>query len=529
MGFVWAGLALAERSSQATPYASYGSGDFFFPPYPSENERMGFDKISNHDTTALNAGWYLDWGADHLPAHIDGVEYARTISLVTATSFCQPATQASQVTPNLTGTTLIQAVQKHPGALWLIGNEPDSLYNGDSMQAELYAEFYHYFVTAIKGADPTAKVAIGAIVQPSPLRMEYLEKILNHYQMAYGDKLPTDLWNIHFYLLNEGPCGSWGAAVPPFSSQNNGWRLDFNAATLLDLEAMENHLRAFRRWMVEQGYQDIPLIITEFGVLPPPSFFGFEDPVAAQFLTDIFAMFRTVTDPSGYPADGYRLVQMWAWFSTDSSQYGGDLFEIGGAKLTVIGEAFAAQAKAHYTPYVDLQVVPPQTAEPLLSDTSLYPLLTVGAYVNNRGNVTATNVQAQIRLIDYFDQTVLTVKDYQLGDLAKRYHHSPVYVQETWPITLPAAFTVTIVVDPNQTLSDPDLANNTFGQDVVWYPDLTLAPLEIAVDPIRGSVNLAVSAITITISHIITNSIQSMVDQRIVNAYITEVTVIDSN
>ena len=501
-GLVWGGLVWAKAGPQPSPYASYGSGDFFFPPYPSEQERMGFDKASGHDTTILNAGWYLDWGANANPAHPGGAEYARVIHLETNTPWCQPATLSSQVTPSLTGTALLQAAQDQPGALWIIGTEPDSLYNGNPIQAELYAEFYHYFVTAIKGADPTAKVSVGGIVQPSPLRLEYLDKILNHYQTTYGEPLPSDLWNIHLYILNEGPCGSWGGAVPPFSSQPTGWVIPFTAAALLDLTAMEANLQAFRQWMHDRGYGDQPLLITEFGVLPPPDYPGFEEPVAAQFLADMFELFLTATDPTtGYAADGRRLVQMWAWFSTDFGPYGGDLFETGTtAELTIIGQAFVAQTNAHDTPYVDLQVEPPAMTELVrtgISDT--LGSITVEAYITNRGNLTASNAQARVTLTDYFSQMVIAEADYELGALGRRYDHSPVYVSQSWEAALPGAFTVTITADPDQLLADPRPGNNTLAQMVAWFPDLAVTNLAAeAIVLEEGSLGTSVVTTTIT-------------------------------
>ena len=56
----------------------------------------------------------------------------------------------NQVTASYTGTALIDNVVHNPGALWLIGNEFDARYNGSPIQAELYAELYHYFYTTIK-------------------------------------------------------------------------------------------------------------------------------------------------------------------------------------------------------------------------------------------------------------------------------------------------------------------------------------------------------------------------------------------
>ena len=492
----WAGLAIAKTNSAGQPYGSYQSSDIFFPPYHSDSNRMGYDKASANDTTALNAGWYLDWGTAPNPSHPGGAEYARLIFLKTDTSFCNAATQAAQITPSLTGTALINAVQAHPGAVWIIGNEPDSLYNGDPIQPEVYAEFYHYFVTNIKATDPTARVSVAPIVQPSPLRMEYLDKILIHYQTTYGQQLPADLWNIHFYILNEGPCGTWGAAIPPFASQSNGWRINFNAGELLNLTTLENNLRAFRQWMADRGYQDMPLIITEYGVLPPPSYSGFSDDVAAQFLIDSFNLFLNARDSTiGYPADDHRLVQMWAWFSTSFGPYGGDLFtDTTGDTLTVIGQAFANQTQAHYTPYIDLQLSPP-----IGEDSGSQEPVAIERYLSNRGNTTATPAQARVTLQNYVDQTVVEQIDYDLGSLNRRYAHSPVSISKAWGFQPPYAYTVTVEADPDFQVVDVQRGNNLASREFIIYPDFAVTALEAGFDLMQGSTLLLAGHITTTL------------------------------
>jgi hypothetical protein len=492
LSLFWVGLIQAKipwSSEQATlePYRSYGSGQFFFPPYESDSDRMGFGKASHHDASVLNAGWYVDWMANANPSHPGGAEYARTIyfNIQNTGSICggykAPATEVSQVTFNITGTALVQNVQAHPGALWLVGNEPDSIYNGSPIQAELYAELYHYFYTTIKTADPTAKVAVAAIVQPSPLRREYLDRVLAHYQATYGEPLPTDLWNIHLYIFNEVHC-SWGAGVPPFIS-GPGWQIDFTPADLLDVPAMESHLRDFRGWMKEGGYEDIPLIITEFGVLPPPSYTGFGNLAAAAFLDDIFDMLLTATDPDvGYAADGDRLVQMWAWFSTNHF-YGGDLFcgtdndqydplcDNSPNALTSIGEAFVAQTTAHYTPYVDLQLVPPET---LFTTTNA---LTISAYMQNQGNAAATDSVASITLKESASQTILAETELDLGQIEKRYTEDMVLIGQTWQVSSTDIVSKTVPYSVSITLNSDDinLANNTLSYQVNWRPLIDLA------------------------------------------------------
>jgi hypothetical protein len=483
------GTHLSAHTAGVPAYTSYASGDFFFPPYPSDSDRMGFDKTSSHDTIALRAGWYVDWSADANPAHPGGVEYARIIplSIHDTGAFCggraAPATQASQITAGFTGTALIQNVQANPGALWLIGNEPDSIYLGNPIQAELYAELYHYFYTTIKTTDPTAQVAIGAIVQPSPLRMEYLDKVLNYYRNTYGSPFPTDLWNIHLYILNEGPCGVWGATVPPFSSSNSGWNIPWSPAALLNINAMRDNLRAFRKWMYDRGYADRPLIITEFGVLPPPDFAGYEDPVAAQFLTGMFNMLLTATDPVvGYAADGNRLVQLWAWFSSDHEpepgyqKYGGDLFETGGTSLTVIGQAFAAQANAHHVPYVDLYPVPLIT--PAISPGSSGPAtVSLAVQVDNRGTQMAQSVPVRFAQYDYFSGQLLSASVVTVSQVLTRYAGIQPQVSHEWSLAYGYMYTLTFEIDPARTISQAHRSNQQLTYQVGWAFDLAITSL----------------------------------------------------
>lgn len=490
-------IHLQAQSPAPTPYPSFGSGDFFLPPYPAAADRMGFGKASNDDATVLNGGWYLDWGAAVNPAHPGGAEYGRTIYLHVSNTgtYCSwyknPATEMSQVTPSLTGTVLIDRVQAIPGALWMVGNEPDSIYNGSPIQAELYAELYHYFYTTIKTADPTAKVAIGAVVQPSLLRMEYLDKVLTHYQNLYGEPMPVDVWNIHFYRLNEGSCGTWGAGLPPFSNSTSGWSIGFSAGQLLNVGALETALRDFRQWMADRGYGDKPLIITEFGVLPPPSYNGFDNNTVAQFLTDMFNMMLTATDSTaGLAADSNRLVQAWAWYSTRDTVfgYGGNLFN-GDGTLSVIGDAFVAQTAANFTPYVDLQ------SEPAANEQS-----TIGGYITNRGNITATDVTAQAVLADYFSGTISRTETYTFPAIAPRYRSQPAFIGWAETLSPPYVYTLTLTADPAaQQPQEANRKNNIRQTILAIYPDLAVEPISIPILPASSGSSMLIPAITVTI------------------------------
>jgi len=82
------------------------------------------------------------------------------------------------------------------------GNEPECIWQGNSTP-EQYADVYHQLYTFIKARNPTARVAIGGVVEPTPLRLEWLDRVLDHYQTTYGETIPVDVWNIHLHSLQE--------------------------------------------------------------------------------------------------------------------------------------------------------------------------------------------------------------------------------------------------------------------------------------------------------------------------------------
>jgi len=86
----------------------------------------------------------------------------------------------------------------------------------DNLLPELYARAYHHLYTLIKGYDATARIGAGGIVQPTPLRFQYLDRVLAAYRAAYRQTLPADLWNVHSYILREITADDpWSSVIPP--------------------------------------------------------------------------------------------------------------------------------------------------------------------------------------------------------------------------------------------------------------------------------------------------------------------------
>jgi hypothetical protein len=192
----------------------------------------------------------------------------------------------------------------------------------DEMMPALYAQAYHELYDLIKDADPTTQIAIGGIVQPTPLRLQYLDMVLAAYQSLYGEMMPVDVWNIHNMILREEK-GSWGCDIPPGIDATQGMLYEIQDND--DIEIFKQQIVAFRQWMKGKGERDKPLIISEYGVLMP-AVYGFDYARVKAFMYASFDYLTTATDGSlGYPADGNRLMQRWAWYSLNDDDFEGSL------------------------------------------------------------------------------------------------------------------------------------------------------------------------------------------------------------
>ena len=340
------------------------------PPRPY---RMGFGATAISvdqypEIGSLAAGWYVNWYINSHPPVPNGIEYVQTVSLHqrltcplgsvnahdrTLCPYVQPYTY--DVFPSLAG--VIAAAKSRPGSLWLIGNEMDRRDwpggHQDEMLPEVYATAYRDLYTAIKSVDPHAQVAIGGVIQATPLRLEYLTKVWNAYQQQNsGTPMPVDVWNVHNFIFKEVK-GEFGAEIPPGSDALHGvvYGTDWSH---VDMGLFDSQIRAFRQWMKERGQQDKPLIVSEYGVIYYHD--GMEDPTVVQnFMLATFDYFLNTKDCNlGYAADGCRLVQRWAWYSLDDdgtvssfNKYGA-LFDPGTKQITSTGIKFREYAANHY-------------------------------------------------------------------------------------------------------------------------------------------------------------------------------------
>ncbi|MGD8518279.1 MAG: CARDB domain-containing protein [Anaerolineae bacterium] len=465
-------LGSLMAGSLMTPAAgSYAAAGDAAPPRPalqaaasplpgicSESNRFGFGlrgwTIAGYDVDPLQAGWYHNFGTIPAPERPGGMAYVQTIRLSPDGPF---ADRACSTCP--TWDQLEIMIDLNPGNWWMIGNEPD---RQDLIPADRYAELYHAFYTFIKAHDPSSLIGTGGVVQPTPIRLQYLDLILDAYRSQNdGAPMPIDVWNIHNYVLREGE--GWGGGIPPGTDPALAMDEDdeppYDLTTHDNLELWTGHIVAMRAWMRDRGYRDRPLIITEFGILMPEIYLYDYDRVRT-FMLATFDWLRTATDPeTGYAPDGNRLVQAWAWYSLNDPAFEGwtswnHLFDPTTKAITALGQDFAAYTAPLTQPYngtVDVQIealglsLPePEGGDPVT--------VTVTALVINTGASPAQNTLIR------FERDGELAGEVTIPTLQPGAKHS---VAVKWPdLALGAKHQVVVRADPEGILDDCNPYNN---------------------------------------------------------------------
>lgn len=417
--------------------------------------------IAPYDVSPLRVGWYLTYGASATPARPGGIEYQPLITL--------KQTGPDSYTAAPSGAALDAVIAANPGAVWYIGNEPDRRVFQNDMEPQVYARAYHDLYTYIKAADPTARIFAGSIVQPTPVRLKYLDLILDAYRTLYGEQMPVDGWSIHNFILNEASCDyfppsqCWGAEIPPGVDEKEGLRVDVQDNDNFTLFVQQ--IERFRQWTTDRGYQGVPVYLSEYGVLMPANY-GFIPDFTPErvnaFMNKTFDYLLTASDPvHGDPNDGGRLIQRFSWFSTDETQFNGRLFDPDTKQRTPIGDNYAAytapiaEAADFYPSRIDVDPTPP-----ILSMTPV--TLTLKATLANSGNTLAA-YDVTVRFYDgdpnNGGKQIGTDQNVSLAGCGDNKT-----AQVTWTNVPPGAHPVWVTVTPvdgNAPESDGDKANNT--------------------------------------------------------------------
>ncbi len=277
----------------------------------------------------LPFGTYFNWWIDPAPPELGEAEFWQFVRL-------------SEDGPTPSWSSISEVIASQPGSIWVIGNEPDVVWQ-DDVTPQRYAQIYHALYTYIKAKDPEARIAVAGVSQPTPLRLAYLDIVLDTYEETYGQPMPVDVWTIHGFILRE-EAGSWGVEIPPGMEVTQGQLYEIEDHDNLDI--FRQNLIDFRAWMAARGYADRPLALTEFGILHP-SDYGFPPERVARFMVGTFDFLVSAANETGMPADDGRLVQWWQWYSVHDgySFPTGDLFDPERGRLTPLGEVFAGYVR----------------------------------------------------------------------------------------------------------------------------------------------------------------------------------------
>ena len=268
-------------------------------------------RLQDYDWDIMRIGWYSDWSYTPywdanqklLPP---GTDYMQLIDVA-----------AHRIWPP-DWTRIETALRRNPGMTWIIGNEPE---DPSSLTPAMYAERYHEAYTHIKAVDPTAEVAVGGVVQPTPLRIIWLEALLAAYEERYQTPMPMDAWTIHMQIMDEQRQLDWPIPVGlPWETVRSVGR-NYTKPDNASISAFVQLIGEFRTWMKAKGYQAKPLYISEFGVLYPSFMLNawgtnvYGDEVLKEYMVLTFDYLLQAQDPElGHPGDDNHLVQRWLWF-----------------------------------------------------------------------------------------------------------------------------------------------------------------------------------------------------------------------
>jgi hypothetical protein len=421
------------------------------------------------DVGALRMGWYLNYNAWANAPRPNGITYTPVIRL--------SQVGEDDYAYNPSGAELQAAISGNPGATWYIGNEPDRRYYQDDLLPHLYARAYHELYTLIKAADPSAHVIAGTIVQPTPVRLLYLDMVLDSYRAQFGERLPTDGWSIHNFILNEVSCdydpgNCWGADIPPGIDWPYGEIVSIDDND--DFDRFVERIVRFRTWMRDRGYAGLPLYLSEYGILMP-SEYGFNAARVNAFMNATFSYMRSATHMQlGNPNDEYRLVQRWSWYSAIDTSYNGWLFDPSSYALTAIGANFAA----YTAPLADEVDLFPATitSTPIAPFSTGAPVtVTLAASIANGGNLVTTTTGIVARFYDGNPaQGGTQIGSDQVVQLAGCGDSSTVSV--VWQNVPPGAHPVYVVVDPAGTIPEENEQNNIKSQLIVVATERALMP-----------------------------------------------------
>lgn len=470
----------------------------------------------------IGAGWYVTFHTKVIPAP-NGAEFTPLI-WVQQDKENGAYLPTYSVSPELEDDGLGEKIDAIPGALWIVGNEVDRAYahQGDT-HPEIYAQAYHQVYHYIKDRDPTALVANSGLVEVTPGRLQYLDRMWESYIDRFGEPMPVDVWNMHVYVLSEvnpqgRPNGIASVALGTdlalamsegYDPDGEGPLETKDSCPLENVYCISEHddvgvfaqqVTAMRTWMYEHGQRHKPLILSEFSLLFPYRLdpggscwlqdeFGncFTDSRVVDF-TDNTLNYLTSSRSSkiGYPLDDNRLVQQWSWWSVNNSYNGqktgyiSDLvaFDNDLGKLTGL-----TNVGARYRSWAQAEPLFPNLLPDRVSDAIAFTGESAGTAdailkvtVGNNGNIAATDpfsltFYADASLTEVIGSTSVPISgsndpNFPIPGCARR----TTTVETTWQDLTPGVHYYWVEVDSDSTIDESNESDNVGSGFVIVDP-----------------------------------------------------------
>ena len=404
-------------------------------------------------------------------------------------------------------------VTQLPGSLWLIGNEIDRL-TQDEITPEVYADAFHDIAYWIRNTDPTARIAISGLVEVTPLRLAYLDRIWDAYLQKYQAPIPVDVWNMHIYIIPEVgtdgvtpsaasiPVGINLAQTSAVPKRESGGQASLCAANDVycfaehdNMDIFEQQIIDMRTWMKNHNQQNKPLILSEYSLLWPYEVDGntcflqdeygncFTPQRVSTFMENSFNKLESLKDPSlGYPLDENRLVQQWMWFSLytghpDLAGGASDLLQLNDSNYsyTLMGATFYDYV-ASKTTQADF-AVQHTSGTPAFSDGGGTATATLNVQFLNAGNL---QVGDPVEITFYEDAartnpigSVTTTTDIY-GCTIYRYN-----AEVEWASLTPGVHQYWVKIDSSNSFPEKDEQNNIATGYVIIDPTQVFLPIAL--------------------------------------------------
>ena len=107
-----------------------------------------------------------------------------------------------------------------------------------------------------------------------------------------------------------------------------------------DLNVFYAQLIEFRKWMKQRGYENKPLIISEYGILLSEEHGYTPDYIASYLFHTLQIILLSYDCDLGNPQDDYRIVQEVSWFSANYVPHANSMLFDENKNLTEVGKAF---------------------------------------------------------------------------------------------------------------------------------------------------------------------------------------------